>query len=187
MKYNKLNHMLTIILSILLFGTMSFAKDYVIDTAHSQIEFKVKHLSISNVKGRFNEFNGVLSVDKNKLTSFMGEVSIDSIDTNNTKRDGHIKDKDYFDAKKFPKATMNLVKMDGNSGIFDLTIKGITKQVKFDVDIFGTSKNQAGKEMLGMELSGTINRKDFGVGASTLNTVISDNVNIVVSIEGSIK
>lgn len=126
-------------------------------------------------------------MDKNKLTSFTGEVDVDSIDTNNKTRDGHIKDKEYFDAKKFPKATIKLVNYDKDSGTFDLTIKGITKKVKFDVEIIGTGKNPAGKEIIGIALSGEINRKDFDISKSTPNTMISDNVNIVIEIEGFVK
>lgn len=183
----KLNYISKVILSIILLGAIAFAKEYKIDTAHSQVEFKVKHLAVSNVKGSFNEFNGQFAMDKNKLISLTGEVNVDSINTNNKTRDEHIKDKEYFDVKKFPKATIKLVNADEGSGIFDLTIKGITKQVKLNVEVLGIGKNQAGGEVIGMELSGAINRKDFDISKSTPNAIISDNVNITIDIEGSVK
>lgn len=175
------------LVAIFLLATMLFGKDYTVDTAHSNIEFKVKHLAVSNVKGSFKQFSGQFAIENNKVTSFTGEVNTNSIDTNNKTRDNHIKDSEFFDVKKFPKATIKLVSINGNSGIFELTIKNITKQVKFNVEILGTGKNQANKEIIGIELSGNINRKDFGIGKSTLNTVISDDVYIVIDIEGFTK
>lgn len=172
-----------ILSSVLSYGVL-FAKDYNVDTAHSQVEFKIKHLSVSNVTGRFGDFNGSVGVTDGKLEKLSGEVVVDSVNTNNKERDSHIKDAEYFDVKKFPKATLELVSINGAEGLFNLTIKGTTKEVKLNVEIFGTSKNKAGKEVIGLNLSGSINRKDFGIAPSTPNVALGDNVNLSIDIEG---
>lgn len=161
------------------------AADYEIDKTHSQVEFKIKHLAVSNVKGNFGKFDGKVSADNGKLTALNGEVDINSIDTNNKNRDEHIKDPDYFDAKKFPKATLRLVKLQGDSGTFDLTIKGITKQVSLNVEVFGVTKDErTGQEVIGLSLNGKINRKDFNIAKGTPNAALGDEVNLTIDIEG---
>lgn len=164
-----------------------FAKDYNVDIAHSQVAFKVKHLSVSNVNGDFSKFSGTLSVDNNKLTALNGEVDINSINTNNETRDAHIKDVEYFNVAKFPKATLKLVKMEGNNGLFDLNIKGITKQVKLAVEVLGVSKDQAGKEVVGLSISGKINRRDFDIAKNTASMALGDEITLTIDIEGVAK
>ncbi|RDU65097.1 YceI family protein [Helicobacter sp. MIT 14-3879] len=167
-----------------LFISILVAKDYNVDVAHSQVEFKVKHLSVSNVKGSFGTFSGTISLDNGKLSALNGEVDVNSINTNNESRDSHIKEKDYFNTAEFPKATLKLVKLEGENGIFDLTIKGITKQIQFTVEVFGTSKNKSNKEVVGLNISGKIDRKDFDIAKSTSNIALGDEVNISIDIEG---
>lgn len=179
------------IFKILVIGLLAVipltAKDYNVDLAHSQVEFKIKHLGISNVKGNFGKFSGNLSLEADKLTALNGEVDINTINTNNSGRDNHIKDPEYFNVKKFPKATLKLVSIEGNTGTFDLTIKGITKKVNFEVDVFGTSKNMSGKEVVGLNLSGKINRKDFDIATSTPNVALGEEVQVSIDIEGVAK
>ena len=163
------------------------AKDYNVDVSHSQIGFKIKHLSVSNVSGNFGKFEGNIKVDNNTLGALSGEVDISTINTNNKDRDAHIQSPEYFDTKKFPKATLKLVKMNGSNGTFELTIKGITKQITLDVEVFGTSKNMKGNEVVGLELSGKINRKDFNIASSTPSVALSEEVTLSISIEGIAK
>lgn len=161
------------------------AADYMLDKTHSQVEFKIKHLSVSNVKGSFGTFSGTLSAENGKLTALNGEVDINSINTNNKNRDEHIKDPDYFNAKKFPKATLKLVKLQGESGTFELTIKGITKQISLNVEVLGvTNDERAKQEVIGISLNGKINRKDFDIAKGTPNAALSDEVNLTIDIEG---
>lgn len=160
------------------------AKDYVVETAHSSVDFKIKHLSVSNVKGNFGTFSGNLSVENGTLSALSGEVSVDSINTNSEGRDAHIKDSEYFNTAKYPKATLKLVKLQGENGLFDLTIKGITKQVTLSVEVSGTSKNQRGKEVVGLSINGKINRKDFDIAKSTPNAALGEEVILSVEIEG---
>ena len=174
---------LAFLMGVLPFGLV-VAKDYEVDTSHSQIEFKIKHLSVSNVSGNFGKFAGSVSVENNALTALNGEVDTNSISTNHEERDGHIKDPEFFNVAKFPKATLKLVKMNGTNGTFDLTIKGITKQVTLNVEVFGTSKNMSGNEVVGLELSGKINRKDFDIASNTPNVALGEEVRLSISIEG---
>lgn len=182
-----MNWIIKLIAFIALGFSALVAKDYSVDVAHSQVEFKIKHLSVSNVKGSFSKFSGNLSADNNKLTALNGEVEVNSINTNNETRDTHIKDPEYFNVAKFPKATLKLVKMDGENGTFDLTIKGITKQVKLAVEMLGVGKNQAGNEVIGLSLSGKINRKDFDIAKSTSNMALGDEITLTIDIEGAAK
>lgn len=179
---------MTKILSGLLIGMIPFgllvAKDYMVDTSHSQVEFKIKHLSVSNVKGNFGKFSGELDVSNNKLTTLNGEVDVNTINTNNKDRDEHIKDPEYFDVKKFPKATLKLVSISGNDGVYDLTIKGVTKRVTLNTEVAGTSKNQSGKEVVGLSLTGKINRKDFNIATNTPGVALGEEVTISIDIEG---
>ena len=172
-------------LVLLVASVFAFAADYKLDTAHSQVEFKIKHLGLSNVKGNFGKFDGTLSADNGKLTALNGDVDISSINTNNQNRDEHIKAPDYFDAQKFPKATLKLIKMSGDNGEFDLSIKGVTKRVNLGVEIFGVSKDErAGQEVIGLSLSGKINRKDFGIATGTPSAALGDEVTLTIDIEG---
>lgn len=163
------------------------AKDYTVESSHSSVEFKIKHLSVSNVKGNFGKFSGSLSLDNGKLSALNGEVDVDSINTNSEGRDAHIKDGEYFNVAKYPKAVLKLVKLQGENGLFDLTIKGITKQVSLNIEISGTSKNQSGKEVVGLSLNGKINRKDFDIAKSTPNAALGEDVILSVEIEGVAK
>lgn len=164
--------------------SFAFGKDYKVDVAHSAIEFSIKHLSVSKVKGHFDTFSGELSAENGKLSALNGEVVIDSINTRNESRDAHIKDAEYFNVAKFPKATLKLVKLNGNKGVFELNIKGIKKQVSFDVEVNGVGKNRENKEVIGISLNGEINRKDFDISKNTPNAALSDNINIIIEIEG---
>lgn len=173
------------LLVLLVASAFAFAADYKLDTTHSQVEFRIKHLSVSNVKGNFGKFDGALSADSGALTALNGEVDISSINTNNKNRDEHLLANDYFDAKKFPKATLKLVKISGDKGEFDLTIKGVTKRVNFDVEIFGVTKDdRAGQEVIGLSLEGKINRKDFGIAQGTPNAALGEEVKLTIDIEG---
>ena len=152
------------LVSTLLVSTL-FAGTYNVDKSHSNIGFKVKHLMISNVKGNFNEFKGSFEYDEKTktLTSLNGEIQVASINTENKKRDDHLKSPDLFDQAKFPLITFKLTKIDGDEAYGDFTMKGVTKNIKLDFDNGGTIKDPWGNERAGFALSGKIDRKDFGI------------------------
>ncbi len=142
-----------------------------IDTAHSEIGFKVKHLMVSSVKGFFGTFSGTLTSDDDMLAN--AQVSFEtqtaSISTNNANRDGHLQGADFFDAMKFPTITFvskSFVKKDGNEYTVtgDFTMKGVTKEVELAATFNGLAKSTTdGKRIMSFDVTGVINRMDYGV------------------------
>lgn len=170
-------------------------KKWVIDPTHSEIQFKIKHLMITNVTGSFNLFEASVETegeDFNKATvSF--SAAIDSVSTGNEQRDGHLKSADFFDAATYPKLSFVATKFetvdnDGSYELYgDLTIKDITKQVKLDVEFGGVVKDPYGNIKAGFSINGKINRKDFGLTWSAVTEaggiVVSDDVRIACEIQ----
>lgn len=141
---------------------------WAIDPTHSEIGFKVKHLMISNVKGNFAAFSG--TIDGEDFTTAPIGVSIEaaSVTTLNEDRDNHLKSADFFDVENFGTLTFegkSVKKTDEDeyklTGL--LTIKDVTKEVVLDVEFGGTNKDPWGNEKAAFEVSGKINRKDFGL------------------------
>jgi polyisoprenoid-binding protein YceI len=142
-----------------------------LDPAHSLAEFKVKHMMISNVKGRFSGLSGTLSLDESDHTQSSVEASIDvaTIKTGDEQRDGHLKSADFFDAEKFPAITFKSSNIDAKGGADyevtgELTMHGVTKAVTFAVeDLSQPSKDPWGLLRIGLSAITKINRKDFGL------------------------
>lgn len=142
---------------------------WIIDPAHTEVSFKVKHLMITNVKGVFKEFRGsVLTSGDNFLTSDIEfALNTASIDTGAPDRDAHLKSADFFDVEKFRTMTFKgtqLKKGTGPDKYFlsgDLTIKGITKPLTLDVQFEGTMKDPWGNQKAGYTLNGKVSRKDW--------------------------
>ena len=142
-----------------------------IDPTHSAVEFKIKHLMISNVKGHFTGVTGTLSLDEADVTksSIDAAIEIASIHTRDEGRDAHLKSAEFFDAEQFP--TMNLksthiaLKADGEVLVTgDLTIKGVTRSVQFAVEgPSAPAKDPWGSTRIGVAATTKINRKDFGL------------------------
>lgn len=171
------------------------ANQWKIDTAHSSANFSVKHMMVSNVRGRFPKVTGVAQYDGKKVASIKVNATIEtaSVDTDNDKRDKHLKGKDFFNVEKFPKMEFVSKKIKkGKDGKFkligDLTLHGVTKTVTLDVE--GPSpvvKGPFGKTRVGASASTTINRKDYGITYGGLldngGAVVSDDVKITLDIE----
>lgn len=143
---------------------------WAIDSTHSKVAFKVKHLMISNVLGNFKEFEGQVSTDGDDFSTAEINFSLSaaSIDTEMADRDGHLKSPDFFDAEKYPKITFSGKGMkDLGDEMFeltgDLTIKDVTKSVTLTVEYGGIMSDPWGNVKAGFSLSGKINRKDFGL------------------------
>lgn len=143
---------------------------WAIDAAHSEIGFKVKHMMFTNVSGSFQKFDAFIEADgdnfENAKIEFTGDV--DSITTGSADRDGHLRSADFFDAEKFPQLTFKATSFTKESeGEYtlkgDLTIHGVTKPVKLDVDFGGLAKDPWGNTKVGMSIEGKINRKDWGL------------------------
>ena len=167
---------------------------WTIDTAHSEIGFKIKHLVISTVSGKFNSFDGKLEGDPADLVNAKVSFSadIDSISTGNDQRDGHLKSPDFFDAANHPKLEFSSTSIAAKSGdeysiTGDLTLKGVTKSVTLNAEFGGIQDNMYGQTVAGFEVTGKINRQDFGLTWSAVTEaggiVVSDEVKLVINVE----
>lgn len=177
-------------LASLLASSALFAGTYNVDVSHSNVGFTVKHMMITNVSGKFNDVAGSFEYDEktNKLTSLNGEIIVASINTANEKRDTHLKADDIFDAEKFPKIEFKTTKIEDNTVYGDFTMKGITKNIKLTLENGGVITDPWGKQRAGFELSGKINRKDFGITwnkvLETGGVAVSEEVKLLIAIEG---
>ncbi|MFD1630172.1 YceI family protein [Pseudopedobacter beijingensis] len=158
---------------------------WVLDSAHSEMVFKVKHMMISNVKGQFNNFSIDVDGDDIRNASVKVDITADSINTNSADRDNHLKSADFFDVEQYPEITFvskSIVKEDEEDFVLvgDLTIKGITKEIKVDVEFGGIGKDPWGNEKAGYTVAGKINRKDWGLNwnaaLETGGVLVSDEV-----------
>jgi polyisoprenoid-binding protein YceI len=166
---------------------------WAIDPAHSEIQFKVKHLVITTVTGNFTQFSGwVHSGEDFEDAQIHFEANVASISTNSEQRDSHLKSQDFFEAEKFP--TLNFTstrfeKKDDSTFELegDLTIKGVTKKIGFDVEYAGTAKDPWGNTKAGFELKGKINRKDFGLNWNAITeaggALVSEEVKLIANIQ----
>lgn len=165
-----------------------------IDPMHSEVQFKVKHLMITNVTGSFSQFDSTVEAEdddfSNAKISF--EATIDSISTGNEQRDGHLKSDDFFNAADFPKLTFEatgLKKVSDEKYILEgnLTIRNHTKAVSLEVENGGVVKDGYGQIKAGFEITGKINRKEFGLQWSSVTEaggiVVSDEVRIFANVQ----
>ncbi|UBH22380.1 YceI family protein [Macrococcus armenti] len=140
--------------------------NFQLDKAHSSIEFSIKHLMVSKVKGEFTEFDGEVTGDINDLSSLQikGSVKVDSIDTNNADRDGHLKTGDFFEAATYPEIKFVSKSVSENKITGDLTIKDQTHEETFDLEFNGVHKNPMdGSSVTGFIINGTVNREKYGM------------------------
>jgi polyisoprenoid-binding protein YceI len=170
-------------------------KTWALDSTHSEVQFKIKHLMITNVTGSFDIFTVSAQTEdedfsKAKL-SFTADVN--SISTNNEQRDTHLKSPDFFDAEKFPQIKFTATKSenvdsDGSYELYgDLTIHGVTKNVKLSVEFGGVVKDPYGNIKAGFTINGKINRKDFGLTWNAVTeaggVMVSEEVRIMAEIQ----
>jgi polyisoprenoid-binding protein YceI len=165
---------------------------WIIDPTHSEVSFKVKHLVISTITGFFRTFEGNMEstsddFDRAKVNF---SAAIDSIDTNQTDRDNHLKSGDFFDAANYPNLTFSgAIKNDGGDYklVGDLTMRGTTKLVELDVDFGGVAGDPYGQTKAGFEIDGKVNRKEFGLSWSAIteagNVVASDQVRLHLNVQ----
>lgn len=173
----------------------SFATTWNIDPDHSNVGFKVKHLMVSNVKGNFGKYTGVVEINDKDVTKSKVDVSIDtaSINTNVQKRDDHLRSADFFDVAKFPAMTFVSKKIakagKGNLKVTgDLTLHGVTREVVLNVEgLSKESKDPWGNIRIGASASTKINRKDFGLtwnkALETGGVVVGDEITINLEVE----
>uniref|UniRef100_UPI004047471A YceI family protein n=1 Tax=Aliarcobacter sp. TaxID=2321116 RepID=UPI004047471A len=177
-------------LASLVASSALFAGTYNVDTSHSNVGFKVKHMMISNVVGKFDKFNGTFEYDEktNTLKSLNGNIDVSSINTENEKRDNHLKDSDFFAAKDFNNIKFELTKVEDDKAFGKLTIRGITKDVELDFENNGTIKDPWGNTRRGIALSGKINRMDYGLKYNSVleagGVAVGEVVKLDIELEG---
>lgn len=189
------SRMLVATLTLLFAATSASAADYKIDASHSSVQFKIKHLAISTVSGRFTDFNGTFSFDPKNMAASKADASItaQSINTDHAKRDEHLRNPDFFDTAKFPTLSfktnrIEAVSADSFKAHGDLNMHGVTKAVVLDVKYGGSVKDPMGTERAAFTATTSISRKDFGL---TYNSVLEagglalgENVDITIEVEG---
>lgn len=173
---------------------MSAKTVWAIDPSHSEVQFKVKHLVISTVTGQFTDFKGEIHTTGNEIegadASF--EAKIDSISTNNADRDGHLKSADFFDAANHPTIDFKSTKFEKTSGdeyavTGDLTLRGVTKEVKLKAELGGIATDPYGQEKAGFEITGKVSRKEFGLNWNAVTEaggiVVGDEIKLILNLQ----
>ncbi len=167
---------------------------YKIDPMHSEITFKVKHLMITNVTGSFQQFDATMEASAEDFSDakISFEADINSISTSNEQRDTHLKSDDFFSAEQFPKLSFTSTSFTHKGGSDyvlngDLTIKGNTKPVSLNVEFGGRMTDFYGQDKAGFEISGKINRSEFGLTWSAVTeaggVVVSDEIKLNLAVQ----
>ncbi|HEY1222544.1 MAG TPA: YceI family protein [Acidimicrobiales bacterium] len=167
---------------------------YNVDPVHSTVSFIARHLVAAKVRGNFTEFSGTITIgDSIEASSVVAEVQASSITTANEMRDGHLKSADFLDLEHFPTLTLKSTKITAKGGdnyelLADLTVRGVTKPVTFQLEYLGTGPSMApGVNVTGFEVTGEIDRRDFGVNfEGTLENgslVVGNKIGIEIAVE----
>ncbi len=163
-----------------------------VDPSHSRVEFQVKHLGIATVRGHFAEFEGSLEVgeDLDAVTA-RGLVKVDSVNTNEDKRDDHLRSADFFDVEQHEHITFeskHVVPVDEDTFEItgDLTLHGVTREITLNAEVTGTEEDPWGNERVGLEVTGQLNRGDYGMtfnqALGSGNMLVSDRVKLALDI-----
>ncbi|HXF04521.1 MAG TPA: YceI family protein [Blastocatellia bacterium] len=191
MRYKRIIGVLVFVASLT--SSARGADTYVIDVSHSWIGFSVRHMMVTNVRGRFTDFSGTILYDEQDITKSSVSVTIKtaSINTENADRDRHLRSADFFDAEKYPEITFVSKRIEKRGAdyvcIGTLTIRGVSREVAIPFTITGKVKDQRGNTRIGVEASLTINRQDFGVtwnrALDAGGVVVGNDVKIELNIE----
>lgn len=165
-----------------------------VDKSHTTIEFQVKHMMFTNVRGAFDDFEATVQADPADLTTAQIEfrVKTASVNTRNGDRDGHLRSADFFDVENHPEMVFKSTKItktgdDTYDVTGDLTIRETTKPVTFKTEVTGQGKDPWGNEVAGIAATGKVNRKDFGLvwnaALETGGVLVGDDVKITIDIE----
>jgi polyisoprenoid-binding protein YceI len=183
--------------ALLLAGLAAAAGEFQIDASHSEILFKVRHMGINTVTGRFDSFQGSFTLDPKKIEATTGMATIEtkSVNTNNQKRDDHLRGDDFFNAGKFPqlkfksKAVRKVNMKDSTCELVgDLTIRDVTKEIVLKVKGGGLIQDPWGNERAGFTATGKLNRFDYGLKWNNLletgGFVVGPEVELALTFEG---
>ena len=170
-------------------GIAAQAEVFKVDTAHAGISFSIKHLMLSNTKGAFNTFDGTVDYDleTKTLKSIEGFIEASSIDTNNDKRDDHLKNEDFFNVSEFPRITFKStsIKKTGDNTFLvkgRLNVLGVDRDVSLPVTVNGPVDGPDGAKRIGLECMTTLNRRELGITNSPA-AVIGDDVKVSIEAE----
>ena len=166
---------------------------WTIDPTHSSVTFVVRHMMVSKVRGSFQDFHADVEIAPDPLRSkLFAEVNMKSIDTGNADRDNHLRTNDFFDIDTYPTMTLVATGFEPTRGDdyvmhAELTIRGVTRPVDFDVEFGGVGQDPWGKRRAGFTVSTTINRKDFGIEwnapLETGGVLVGDKVEVALDVE----
>ena len=166
---------------------------YSIDTAHSSVNFAVRHMVVAKTRGRFTKFSGSFSFDAADPSKSTVSVTIDasSIDTHEPQRDGHLRSPDFLDADTHKEITFTSKRVEGSGDelrvVGDLTIRGVTHEVTLDVEHHGGGKDPWGNEKTGFSAKTSINRKDYGLTwnqvLETGGVLVGEKIEIEIDVE----
>ena len=171
------------------------AGTWAIDPVHSEVSFVVRHMMVSKVRGRFDKFEGTIVTAEDPLASTVtASVELASVNTGQEQRDAHIRSGDFFDVEKYPEMTFSSTAVKAAEEGFilegDLTLKGVTRSVAFNLEVSGVGPDAYGGTRIGFSAETQINRSDFGVSFNGPipgvpgGVVVSENVSINLEIEG---
>jgi polyisoprenoid-binding protein YceI len=166
---------------------------WTIDPVHSSFEFAVRHMVVSTVRGRFDEFEIEPEIDEDDLTASLGRVVVKtaSIDTREEQRDNHLRSADFFDAETYPEMTFVVTRVEGDAGDLritgDLTIKDVTREITLGGELTGPVGDPWGGTRLGLSATGRLNRKDFGLTWNVVTEaggiLVGDEVKLTIETE----
>jgi polyisoprenoid-binding protein YceI len=170
------------------------ATTWQLDPAHSSVEFGVRHLMISTVKGRFGDISGTVTLDPNDESAATVDVAVKtaSIDTRQEQRDAHLRSPDFFDVENFPVITFHGTSVDGDTEsdfrlTGDLTIRGVTREITLDVTKEGQGSDPWGGMRAAFSAKGKIDRRDFGLTYNQVleagGVVVGDEIKISIDVE----
>jgi polyisoprenoid-binding protein YceI len=192
--------LLSTVLGLLLSSSSSVlgaAEKYDLDASHSYISFTVKHMGVSSVRGAFKEYTAELMVDEESVenSSIVLKIDAASVDTDNQRRDDHLRSADFFEVETYPEIVFQSKKIakqgDGYAVTGDLTIKDVTKEITFGLEINGPIKDPWGNLRTGAEADLVIDRQDYGVKFSNImdngGLVVANDVKISIALEASRK
>jgi polyisoprenoid-binding protein YceI len=161
-----------------------------VDPAHSAIEFRVKHMVIQTVKGRFRDFDGAIVTGDEPTVS--GTIRVASLDTLHEERDAHLRSPDFFDVERHPEISFEAsgLQFNGDDRHFslpgELTIKGITRPITLDGELHGTILDAGGGDQIALALRGQLDRSEYGLVWNRLletgNVLVGDTVDLVLDV-----
>ncbi|HLR37299.1 MAG TPA: YceI family protein [Chitinophagaceae bacterium] len=164
------------------------------DAAHTQVQFKAKHMMISTVVGEVKDFEVAVTTEEYDFSTAKAvfKARVDSIETKNKQREAHLHSSDFFDKENYPEIifeSTNIQKLDDEefTMIGNLTMRGVTKEISLNVEFGGMVSAEEGKKRAGFEIKGKVNRKDYGMEFNALTEaggmVVSDTIKIAVNLE----